>query len=138
VTLLDSDHYLRNVGRSKIDGTTVDGSAFRLRAEDIDGLSGNWQEYFGDIPIEDVLNRIRAAYAAKQRAIGATSKFVCLNIGITRRFVKEKTKVEISFNHTPDMPHDPSHASILGYNPGDDIVADRIAQTVQALFPGRG
>jgi hypothetical protein len=138
VPILDNHHFARHVGGSKIDGETVDGSAFRVRSiVDADGLSGNWPEYFKGKSLEGALIEIRKAYAAKGRTIGATSKFAILSIGGTRDSVRKKAGRSIDFVDTPDLPLDPSHASITGYNPDDDIIADIIAQTVIRLLPGR-
>jgi hypothetical protein len=138
VSIPDNHHFARYAGGSRlIDGETVDGSAFRVRPDlDADGLSGNWPEYFKEKSLEEALVEIRNAYNAKGRAIGARSKFAILSVGGTKDSVWEKEKRRIDFVHTPDCPLDLSHASVTGYNPGDEIIADIIAQTVIRLFPG--
>ncbi|HEX8663860.1 MAG TPA: hypothetical protein VF744_07515, partial [Beijerinckiaceae bacterium] len=86
MTLRDDHHYVRNVGRSKIeDDGSIDGSAFELRpGVDADGLSGNWPEFFANLPLPDAMVRIRAAYIAKGRTLAAQSRFALLNVGRTR------------------------------------------------------
>lgn len=136
MSILDEHHFARNVGGSKIDGETVDGSAFRVRPVDADGLSGNWPEYFAGKSLAEALVEIRKAYAAKGRTITAQSKFAILSVGGTKRSLMERGGWALDFVHTPERL-DPSHASITGYDPVDDIITDIIAQTVIQLLPGR-
>jgi hypothetical protein len=139
VSIPDNHHYVRNVGGSSLHAdNTVDGVAFRTRPVDVDGLSGNWPEFFAGLDIEEALAEIRKAIMAKGRKIAAQSKFAVLNVGTTKTYVRAMHEVSLDFRHTPEEPFDPSHASIFGYSPEDDITADLIAQTVHCLLPGRG
>ena len=137
MSLPDNHSFLRHVGASKLlDNGKVDGSAFRREPKDVDGVSGNWPEHFGGLSLTEALVEIRKAFAAKQRTIGAASKFAVLAVGKTKAEVQANERRAIDFVHAAESL-DPSHAVIVGYTSEDDIVADLIAQVVETLLPGR-
>lgn len=135
----DNDTFLRHVGASKIDGARVDGAAFRREKKDVDGVSGNWPEFFKGLNLAEALVEIRKAFAAKGRNIGpkSQSKFAQVSVGKTKAYISEKANRKIDFVHAQEEA-DPSHAIIIGYEINDVIIADMIALwCVQALLPGR-
>ena len=135
---IPNDHkYLRNVGSTKIlDSGKVDGSAFRRNAKDVDGVSGNWPNYFSELTLHEALREIRKAFAAKGRKIPTKSKFAQLPIGKTKSDILAKANRTLDFLHAKE-DLDPSHAIIVGYTLEDEVIADLIAQAVEALWPGR-
>lgn len=137
MSLPDDHKYLRNVGSTKVlESGKVDGSAFRRSAKDVDGVSGNWPNFFPELTLENALREIRKAFAAKERKIPAKSKFAQLPIGKTKFDILAKLDRRLDFLHAKE-DLDPSHALIIGYTAEDEIIADLIAQAVEALWPGR-
>lgn len=129
--------YFRHVGGSQIGANgRPDGSAFRLKPKDLDGLSGTWSEFYGsDKPAS--LRQIRSDYRAAGRKIGANSMFAELNVRVSTAAVAEDPKAlaSIEFVHSPE-PGIPAHAIIVGYEISNLIAADALALSVQAMHPG--
>jgi hypothetical protein len=137
----DTNHVLRHVPGSKIehDGK-VNGAAF-IRRPDESGLSVEWRESAGEVPIAHQVDAIRRVI---RRTMTASHRLVELNVGATREHVVQAAAalgmvVELTFEHEPlaaagGRPDDPFHSEIFGTPEHEHLraaaIGDLIAQCV--------
>lgn len=142
MVLPETDHVVRYASPRLIheDGE-LDGSAFRLRPQDI-GLSVNWLEYFSGLSKTEQLEKIRQLTRLEMRRNGRLAE---LNVELTRRHLREVLP-SLFFVNRPlaaDSQYgaDPSHSEIIGLPPDDSpqagLVGDMIAQCVLNLHQAR-
>jgi hypothetical protein len=142
----DGHHVLRHVPGSKIeqDGR-VNGAAF-VRREVDEGLSVEWREAAGDVPVTDQLRVIRAAF---RRQLKPSHRFAELPVGVTREHVREgaaafSMALDLRFEHEPlgaagGRPGDPFHSEIFGTPEHDHLrataIGDLIAECISERYP---
>ncbi|SDW87679.1 hypothetical protein [Thiocapsa roseopersicina] len=139
----DADHVARYCGGASIheDGR-VDGSVFRLRK--FDGkpepyLSVNWLEYLEPSDRSKQLDALRTAFQQKPSfKVRSSARFAVHNVGALRGYVRTNSpdQCELSVLHEPDLDDD-SHCGVYGLPMDDDLVADLIADIVQATYPAK-
>lgn len=135
-------HVTRYCGGSSIDEDgNPNGTAFRRRPSE-DAPSVNWVEFLEKASTVEAVDEIRTAFKRKGFGLGATAKFALLNVGQTVNYVVENSDDSrlLKFQHDPvETPgiEDPSHAIVEGILPGEDLVADLIAETIVEMFPAR-
>ena len=134
-----TDHIVRYVGKMNFrDDGTVDGAAFRKRANEL-RPSVNWLDFF-DGTKEQQIAQVREVFHLKR---GKLAKFAELRIGTLIAAAKKASKsVRLSVIYLPlpasgEYKADPSHAEIEGL-PLDDkekIICDLVAECVIAYYP---
>ncbi len=135
----DPDHVARYCGGASIheDGR-VDGGVFRLRKLE-PYLSVNWLEYLEPSDRSKQLDAVRTAFQQKPRfKVGSTARFAVHNVGALRTYVRDESpdRRELSVLHEPDLD-DASHCGVYGLTMDDDLIADLIADIVQATYPAK-
>jgi hypothetical protein len=143
VQVPDPDHVARYCGGASIheDGR-IDGGVFRLRK--LDGkpepyLSVNWLEYLEPSDRAKQLDALRTTFQQKPRfKVGSSARFAVHNVGDLRAYVRANSpdQRELSVLHEPDLD-DASHCGVYGLAMDDDLVADLIADIVQAIYPAK-
>jgi hypothetical protein len=131
----DLDHVFRHLKMTWVQDDFVDPDAFRRRPEDVNGISVDWVEYFGQATPRDAVTHVRAAHLAKGRRVGGQSKYGLLNVGKTKAGLLGHCALSF-FN--PQDPNDPSHSFIDGTAVDDDIAAELIGRTIIDVFPAVG
>ena len=140
--LPQTDHVVRYASPRHIheDGS-LDGSAFRLRPQDV-GLSVNWLEYFIGLSKSEQLEKIRELARLDMRRNG---KLAELNVGLTKQYLEEVLPGLLFVNRPlpadDQFGADPSHSEITGLPPADSpqagLIGDMIAQRILHLHPAR-
>lgn len=134
------DALLRHVGAGRVQGSAVDGSAFRLKPDE-EGLSVSWMNALSGSK-DDQLAAIRTL---ARRSFGKNDKFaeLCTNDIVAR--IEEECpgvrSVEEPLEAEGEFPADPSHAEVLGLPAaGSDmsaIVGDLISECITNLYPAK-
>ena len=129
-------HYVRP--RYMLSDGTIDGSQFKLRINDIDGLSVNWLEYFSNYIKCDQIKKIKSSINLK---IQKNSGFAEFNVGDTKStFYKEGEK--LNFIHAPIIKSnnhnaDPSHSLVIGLpaygSPKSAEIGDLLAKCIKTI-----
>ena len=138
--LPDGDHVVRYASpRQVLEEGGVDGSAFRLRRQDM-GLSVNWLGCFRERCKSRQLDEVRRRSRITMRPNG---RLVELDIGAVKAHVLERCPA-IRFIHRPlaaedEYEADPSHGEIVGLPPGDSpesaLIGDMIAECIEDVHP---
>jgi hypothetical protein len=140
----DADHIARQCGGASVseDGTTIDGSAFRLKEKAgvwEEYLSVNWLEHLDRDDRQRQLELLRGVFIAKGRKLGAKSKFAVHQVGPLRDHIRSNApdRRALDVVHEP-FDDDESHSGVYGLEAEDDFISDLIAECVQEIHPGRG
>lgn len=122
-----TDHVVRYIGGSNIDGQEVDPEGF----EDVEP-SVNWLECHQGSKDEQIA-RVRQLIRLRLRS---TAKLAELSVGTIRRVCRGLDVVEDPLPAKEECPEDPSHAKIVGL-PEDrqQLVYEALADNVIALHP---
>ena len=138
--LPDGDHVVRYASpRQVLEEGGVDGSAFRLRRQDM-GLSVNWLGCFRERCKSRQLDEVRRRSRITMRPNGRLAE---LNIGAVKAHVLERCPA-IRFIHRPlaaegQYEADPSHGEIVGLPLGDSpesaLIGDMIAECIEDVHP---
>ena len=113
----DLDHIVRYVSPRQFEGDIVNGNAFCLRSTET-GLSVNWLEVFGGVDLEFQLDNVKRFIRLN---LSRNGKFARLNVGITKRYVRNETQdseskeigiVQSPLIATSEFEADPSHSEI--------------------------
>ena len=139
--LPDDASVVRYVRPSHVDGNIVDGSAFRLRANE-SGLSVHWLEIFRDITKTQQLDEARRL---SRLSMSRNGRLAELNVGETIRHIADMLDspriVHSPLDATDFQEADPSHSEFLGLPDGESpeaaLIGDMIAELVQAIHPTR-
>ena len=114
------------------------GTAFLPRETD-DFLSVNWLEITGEADRQGQLEKVRAHLAANGLTLRASGRFAILHLGSA--FAHVRTTAEdarqLAAHYEPDLPNDPSHSGIYGYDHSDQLIADLLAECVIECHPAR-
>ena len=112
-------------------------SAFHLRPGE-EHLSVHWLEFFGAPSQALAIERVQATMTNAGFSLARSGRFSVLEIGRTKRLVREKLKVDLSVEHLP-VGDDPAHAGIRGYTQADRAVAAYLADLVTEddIYPAR-
>ena len=109
----------------------VDGSAFALRQGEqclswncISLLPGDRRSQF---------DALRAILAEKLN-LRRTSRLSVVNVGYTKKLVKEHADTDLEFRHMPE-DDDPTHCGMYGLEMNDEVVQDLIAESVSDIVP---
>lgn len=136
----DSDHASHFCGGLRCDDDgRPRGSAFMLRVGE-DYLSANWLESTGSSTRTKQLATVRKHLTDKGFKLTATGRLAVLHLETVFKHVKSRSADarSLSAHHEPELPYDPSHSGIYGYNFEDDLIADLIAEAVHEHYPARG
>ena len=126
------DHITHYVRPTKIlDDGSVDGSVFRESAQDDDGISANWLEYFVS---QDKHGRLHKVALSIQQDTSYDGRFAEMNVGdvvgcLEARNCRgnvEHDPQEAQNGHGPD----PSHCLIQGLPPPDSEENKRVADAI--------
>lgn len=138
--LPDDSHVVHYVKPTWIlEGGSVDGSAFRLRAGE-SGLSVHWLECFEGLVKSQQLDEVRRRSRLKRSWRG---RFAELHVDRTKHYIGEQLD-GVRFVHKPsdaegDYGADPSHSEITGLPPGDSpmgaLIGDMIAECAEDTYP---
>lgn len=140
--LPDEDHVVRTVKGRWVDGSDVDGEAFRLR-DDEEGLSVNWIERFAGLEKAAQLSEIRRL---ARRGVSGTYRLAEVNVGTVKEHLAAEI-ADLAIRNTPleaegDHEEDPSHSEIFGLpDPADEdraaVIGEMIAECVRELHPAK-
>lgn len=134
----DPDHIARYCGGSHIreDGS-ISGVAFRLRQTE-EFLSVNWLEFLNQPTRDAEIRELRKVLDSKLQ-LGAKARIAALNTGELRRYVwvNGPDGRELRVLHEPE-PGDPSYSGIFNLLPEHDLIADLLAEVIQATYPAKG
>jgi hypothetical protein len=145
---------LRHITRQYVDQGVIDGSAFHLKPRE-KGLSVEWQERAGDLPLPQQIAVIRATM---RREVKASHLFARLHVETTKTQVGQPfpqngvPAVILAFKHVPlpaegGKAENPHHSEIHGLPAkGDDSVpeylvdwvGDRIARSIVECYDRDG
>ena len=134
-----NNHVARNCGYTTLLNDRPTGVAFLPKA-DHEFLSVNWLEFFGEVGQADQIEGVRQALANKGRSIGKKSIFAVLNIGRLLDDIREESEDgrDLRVYLENDIPEDPSHSGIHGYNHEDNLIADLIAFCIEeTVYPAK-
>jgi hypothetical protein len=134
---LDPKHHIfRYIGGSRIDGDSIDSSAFRRVIKDgqlESGLSVNWVEWFRKPTPREAVQPLREVFLKKGRSIGSTSRFALLNVAAAKAAASKCAAVSIVLDKQPD---DESHSLIKDYEEAlNEQVAEQLVKAVIASYP---
>ena len=139
--LPDDANVVRYVRPSHTDGEIVDGSAFRLRANET-GLSVHWLEIFRDLTKEEQLDEVRRL---SRLSMSRNGRLAELSVGETMRLIGDMLDspriVHSPLDATEHYEADPSHSEFMGLPDGKSpeaaLIGDMIAELVLAVHPTR-
>ena len=139
--LPDDANVVRYVRPTQIDGDTVDGSAFRLRANE-SGLSVHWLEIFEDLAKTEQLDEVRRL---SRLSMSRNGRLAELNVGEAIQHISDMLDspriVHSPLDATDHYEADPSHSEFLGLpdseSPEAALLGDMIAELVLAVHPTR-
>lgn len=137
--LPDDANVVRYVRPSHIDGDIVDGSAFRLRANE-NGLSVHWLEVFQDFAKTEQIDKVRRL---SRLSMSRNGRLAELNVGETIRHISGMLDsphiVHSPLDPTDHYEADPSHSEFLGMpdseSPVAALIGDMIAETIRDIYP---
>ncbi len=114
----------------------VTGAAFQLRTTD-ENLSVNWLEFLHLANRREEIREVRRVLSLKLTH-GAKAKIAVLNVGEILNYVRTQSpdSRNLSVLHDPEED-DPSHSGIYGFRYDDHLIADLIAEVVQATYLAR-
>lgn len=134
----DPHHIARYCGGSTIreDGS-ISGVAFRLRQTE-EFLSVNWLEFLSQ-PTRDAEIRELQKVLGSKLQLRAKARIAALNTGELRRYVRVNSpdRRELRVLHQQE-PGDPSYSGIFNLLPEHDLIADLLAEVIQATYPAKG
>ena len=110
----------------------VDGSAFALRQGER-SLSWNCLSLLPGAR-QSQFDALRAILARKLN-VRKTSRLAVVNVGYTRKLVKQHA--DLKFKHEP-QDDDPTHCGMYGLEMNDEVVQDMIAESVSDTVPAVG
>lgn len=112
----------------------VTGAAFQLRTID-ENLSVNWLEFLRLANRQEQISEVRRVLSL---TLVAKAKIAVLNVGEILNYVRTQSpdSRNLSVLHNPEED-DPSHSAIYGFRYDDYLIADLIAEVVQATYPAR-
>ena len=136
--LPDSDHVSRLCRPRTIVGGEITGAAFLLRPEE-PYLSVNWLEFLKANGRKAELAEIRRCI---RLTLGATARLAVLNVGRSRKYVRENSpdNRDLLFAHEPKTDpgaEDESHSGIFNTRSEDDLIAELLVETVEDHYPAR-
>lgn len=139
--LPDDANVVRYVRPGQIDGDTVDGSAFRLRANE-SGLSVHWLEIFEDLAKTEQLDEVRRL---SRLSMSRNGRLAELNVAEAIQHISDmldSPRIVHSPLDAADLYEaDPSHSEFLGLpdseSPEAALIGDMIAELVLAVHPTR-
>jgi len=114
------------------------GAAFMLRPKE-SYLSVNWLECTGPSSRKEQLEIVRKHLTDKGRKLTANGRLAVLHLKTVFDFIETETpdSRRITAHHEPELPHDPSHSGIYGYNAHDGLIGDLIAEVVHEHYAAR-
>lgn len=134
----DPHHIARYCGGSTIreDGS-ISGVAFRLRQTE-EFLSVNWLEFLNQPTRDAEIRELRKVLGSKLQ-LGAKARIAALNTGELRRYVRVNSpdRRELRVLHQQE-PGDSSYSGIFNLLPEHDLIADLLAEAIQATYPAKG
>lgn len=135
----DPHHIARYCGGSAIreDGS-ISGVAFRLRQTE-EFLSVNWLEFLSQPTRDAEIRALRKVLDSKLQ-LGAKARIAALNTGELRSYVRVNSpdRRELRVLHQQEEPGDPSYSGIFNLLPEHDLIADLLAEVIQATYPAKG
>ncbi len=137
--LPQGSHVARQFGFLQLDEAGKPrGSAFLPRAGE-EYLSVNWLEKTGATARADQLRIVRRHLIAKGRTLTVQGRFAILDVDATCDYVREQTAGLrlLSAHDEEELPLDPSHAGIYGYDASDGPIADLIVDLIDEQYPAR-
>ena len=116
------------------DDGNVDGAAFALRPGEL-YLSWNCLSLLpGDRRSQ--FDALRVVLAGKLN-VRKKSRLCVVNVGHTKRFVRDRVDANLEFRHMPEGD-DPTHCGMYGLEMNDEVVQDLIAESVSDIVPAVG
>jgi hypothetical protein len=114
----------------------ITGTAFQLRQKD-GYLSVNWLEFLQLYNRKNEIREIRKVLGSKL-ALGAKALIAVLNVGEIIEYVRSNSPDarKLIVLHEPEE-NDLSHSGVYGYDYGDILIAELIAEMVQELYPAK-
>ena len=135
--LCDDDHVSRYCKPSAVADNTLMpmAAAFALR-EDEEYLSVNWIEYFEELNLITVINKVQWTLQNKDLSIRSNGRFAVLGVKEIKVAISNVTKRVSRIEHMPETD-DCSHCGVFGYSAFDLEVASEIALqlAIQNVYP---
>ena len=130
----DSDHISHYCKGTSIEADgSINGTAFQIR-EGEEYLSVNWLEFLKKTSRNEEIAEVRNVLQTKLK-LGSRSRIAVANVGSLVNHVWEKRILNVK--HEPELPDDPSHSGIFGYEIDDILIADMIAEVFQESYPSK-
>ena len=135
--LPDADHVSRYCRPRMLENGRPKPGAFHLRPGE-EHLSVHWLEFFGAPSQTLAVEQAGVTMRTAGFSLAGSGRFAVLEVGRTKRLVRENLKVDLSVEHIP-FSDDPAHAGIRGYSHADRAVAAYLADLVtdDDIYPAR-